>query len=224
MHCSSNNIHDFAHRCFGVIQWQCSYLRNGTIGTTYRQFSFQPLPDMGWVFYWCQWKLKIQILHRDSVSVLNVGGKAQVLPFAHFHAAEERWKEVPTCPARAAEQRLATSAFVVVLLEKRRRQIESAYSFLWSLFLDRCLSGPCRKMGPSFAFDLSSPTRKKRRSKKYRKPNRNHTIRVCCSRGLKRLSDCPVEDWESASTEVNGKQYLCYYGIIRNAPEGRSSE
>lgn len=64
------------------------------------------------------------------MSVLNVGGKAQVLPFAHFHAAEERWKEVPTCPARAAEQRSATSAFVVVLLEKRRRQIQSAYSFL----------------------------------------------------------------------------------------------
>lgn len=56
----------------------------------------------------------------------------------HLHVSmlqKERWKELLTCLAVAAEQHLATSAFVVMLLEKRRRQIQSAYSFDQSFWI-----------------------------------------------------------------------------------------
>lgn len=127
------------------------------------QFSFQPLPDMVWVFYWCQWKFKIQILHGNSVYVLNDGRKVQVLPFACFHAAERKVEGTPDMPSSGC--RAALGHFCIcsnVIREKEKTDSECLQ--LWSEFLDRCLSGPCRKMGPLFAFDLSSPARKNGRS------------------------------------------------------------
>lgn len=105
---------------------------------------------------------------RPHVGILcifwNIWRKARVLPFARFHAAAVKCKELLPLLALAAEQHLASPASVYSSIGREKEQTDLECLQLWSAFLDRSLSGLCRKIGPSFVFDLSSSTRKRGRS------------------------------------------------------------
>lgn len=78
--------------------------------------------------------------------------KGQVLPLAHFHIVEQKWIRDFTVTGRA--QHLAIFfKNLQLLLEKRRRGIESVY--ISGVFLDQFLPGLFRKIDISLAFELS---------------------------------------------------------------------
>lgn len=121
-------------------------------------FSLGPTP--------CEFSVDGNSEFRPHVGILcifwNVWRKARVLPFARFRAAAEKCKELLPLLALAEEQHLASSASVYTSVGREKEQTDSACLQLWSVFLDQSLPGLCRKIGPSFAFDLPSSARKRK--------------------------------------------------------------
>lgn len=87
-----------------------------------------------------------------------------MLPFAHFRTAKQKQKEALTLVSLAEGPHLAIfpSIHNGGVREKEKRDGECLHLLIcvfWTIS-----PGLCRKIGASFAFDLSSPTRKSGRS------------------------------------------------------------